>query len=449
MGKKVLFIHYRVGERDGVSLEITKRIALIEKLGHTVYLLSGYDNAQNENSFIIPEIDLKQKENQFLLENFFGEATLTEDEAIKEYTKQEQIIQKKLEGVLKKIKPNVIFCHNILAYARNLPATTALIKALDNLQIPTVAINHDFWFERPKFQKSNYDFINKILSTLPPKKDYILKQQVINSLAADELVKRRSIYAEQIGDYFDYTKPTPEKDAYNADLLSSLQINPHDVLVVHATRIIERKAIENAMLFVKKLQETIRSRKILSFGSKRLQPNSNVYLLFPNFVEVDGQKYFEKLCDLAKQLGIHVIWGEDMFLPERKEIHGEKKYNFWDAYVYADFITYTSIKEGFGNQLLEAFYFRKVPVVFEYDVFIKDIKPEGYTYISLGNTYENHEGYHFVSEEKISYAVKELIDVFADEKNVTKITDHNFMLAKQYHDESLLQKNLASTLNSL
>ena len=61
----------------------------------------------------------------------------------------------------------------------------------------------------------------------------------------------------------------------------------------------------------------------------------------------------------------------------------EKTYDLADAYAHADFITYPSIYEGFGNALIEAFYFRKPVLVNRYSIFVTDIEPKGFRVITM------------------------------------------------------------------
>ena len=48
-------------------------------------------------------------------------------------------------------------------------------------------------------------------------------------------------------------------------------------------------------------------------------------------------------------------------------------YTLWDLYPHADLVTYPSVQEGFGNALIEAFYFRKPVVANRYSTFVQDI----------------------------------------------------------------------------
>ena len=46
-------------------------------------------------------------------------------------------------------------------------------------------------------------------------------------------------------------------------------------------------------------------------------------------------------------------------------------------YPHADFITYPSLYEGFGNAFLEAIYFKKPLLINRYAIFVKDIETPG------------------------------------------------------------------------
>src|SRR5690606_34698014 len=63
--------------------------------------------------------------------------------------------------------------------------------------------------------------------------------------------------------------------------------------------------------------------------------------------------------------------------------NGNKIYSLWTAYRHADLITYPSVYEGFGNALLEAFYYRKPIVVNRYSIYIEDIEPKGFDVIAM------------------------------------------------------------------
>jgi glycosyltransferase involved in cell wall biosynthesis len=448
---KVLFIHYLIGERDGVSLEIEKRAEAYRNKGFDVYYLGGKDGLERPNTFVVPEILIKNDWNLQFIKSAFETFDQTEESLLKTYQKYESEIYNNVYRILEELKPDLIYVHNVFSHAYNLPATFGIIRALDKYKIKTVVVNHDFWYEREKFLHSPFKFIQDILSQLPPDRDYIIKHQVINSIAEEELYKRRNIKAHRIGDYFNFDIIHAEKDTYNSDVKECLGIKEDDLVVLQATRITERKGIENAIRFVKVLQEKLRLMDRVEIRGKVFTKESKVYLLLTNFIEVDAKDYSEKLKNLAKHLDVNVIWASNKFMPERGvSSNNQKVYSFWDAYLMADLVTYPSLLEGFGNQFLEAIYFRLLPVVFEYPVFLKDIKNEGYEYISLENIVNITEnGLNFVPDETILKAVTKTIQLLQDQSEYSRITENNYKIAKLNHNHGSLEKDIDTVISRI
>lgn len=452
MKEKVLFIHYRSRERDGVSLEMEHRVGILEELGHKTFYITGNDGlgkGEESGTYQINEFDLKTTYNKFLRDTFFSTSLLDEQSVVSLYYQLETEICKKLNRVFESIKPDLVFVHNMFSVPFNLPATTALIKIMDKFEIPTVVHSPDFWFTRSQFLDPKYPFIKDILETLPPKRDYIIKHQVINSIEGAELEKRRGIKAQQISDAFDFSENIPQIDKYNGDLKEVFGISSNDLVITHATRITRRKSIENAIIFAHELERKLKKYGPVSLPNKTTDKDSKVVLFFPNFVESDDVPYFEDLVELADKLNVKAIWASERFLPERQVADGIKKYSFWDSYVIADLITYTSDWEGFGNQFLEAVFFKKLIVLFEYPVFEKDIKNEGYKYVSLGNKYRLRNNFKLVNKEVITNAVDDLLDLLIDKEKANKIVERNFQIAKKFHDISILKKDLEDVLSCI
>lgn len=434
MAKKVLIVHYRSGERDGVSLEIEKRKEVFRMLGHDVITVTGYDprGKKNKDLIVIPELDIKRRLASMLRETFFYKKIIDDSIAWFIFHSEEEKIYKQFLKIIRDEKPDIIFIHNILSTAYHLPATTALIKVLDIHPVPTVCVHHDFWWERNMFHKTKYDFVNDLLESMPPKRDYIFSHQVINSQAKQKLQERSRINAEKIGDFFDFDKVLPEKDGFNSDFLSTFAISKSDLVVLHATRIVERKAIENAIVFVSLLSKKMRKK---------------VHLLLPNFIEAGSQEYFKKLKKLAEELSVNFVWIGDRVAVERQQIKERKIYSFWDCYLFSDLMTYTSFAEGYGNQLLEAFWAKLIPVVFEYPVFKTDIKKEDYMYISLGDQMRSRNGLHFIDKENMLKAVSHAADYLSDKRLYYSSSRRNFQIAKKRHDIKYLKENLKNLMS--
>jgi glycosyltransferase involved in cell wall biosynthesis len=59
------------------------------------------------------------------------------------------------------------------------------------------------------------------------------------------------------------------------------------------------------------------------------------------------------------------------------------RFSLWEVYQAADFITYPSLYEGFGNAFLEAIYFNKPILVNRYKIFVHDIEPKGFELVTM------------------------------------------------------------------
>lgn len=442
--KNICLLHFKTGERDGVSLEIEKRAKILTELGAKVSYITGFDGLKRDRAYCIPELDAEAGYNRFLRDQCFGERDFDESTMLAFYYPLEWKIYTKLREAFKQLCPDLVFVHNMFSHGCNLAASTALLKVLDRFETPTVAVHHDFWYERDRLREPRYDFIQEILGGLPAKREYIRKHQVINSFAAEETLRRRGIRAETIGDYFDFQQPVPQVDAYNADLRDRLGIRGNDLVIVHATRITGHKVIENAFMFAHELEQRIRAAAPFTLAGKALTPDSRVVVLLPNYVEPEAKEYFRLLKNYQQRLNVHALWASDHFLPERRQVDGKKIYSFWDSYLFADLVTYTSVQEGFGNQLLEAVYFRKLPVILEYPVFEKDLRDEGYGYVSLGSSREltTRDGLRLTSPDAVHAAVEQTIDLLQNARGHEQLVTTNVEIAHVHHDVENLRQDL-------
>lgn len=427
---KIVIAHFRSGERDGVSLEMEKRRKIFEELGHQVFYLTGYhpktstfkQKVNDHSVIVIDEMDIKKRLAGVLRESFFIKKIFDDNLAWLIYHNEEMIIYQEYKKNLLKLSPDIIFVHNIFSTAYHLPATTALYKFLDHYPIPTVAIYHDFYWERSIFRKAKHDFVNEILENLPEKKSYIYHHQTINSLAAKTLLKKRGIKSKVLGDCFDFETKVNQEESFKKNFFKNYNIDPNAYIFLQATRIVQRKAIENSILFSFYFQKKTKKK---------------VYLILPNFIEVEAIDYFKKLKSLAEELGVAFLWVGDKYEAE----------DFFKFYGIADLVLYPSIAEGFGNQLFEAFWAKKPIVIFEYPVYKSDIKKEGYQVISLGDKIKKHNGFYLVDKTAFLRAVSEAEEILSDKKKQLRIVEKNFQIAKKYHSTKSLKKYLLKLLD--
>jgi glycosyltransferase involved in cell wall biosynthesis len=125
------------------------------------------------------------------------------------------------------------------------------------------------------------------------------------------------------------------------------------------------------------------------------------------------------------------------FIEDRRVVrNGRKSYTLWDVYPHADFVTYPSLYEGFGNALLEAIYFRKPMLVNRYSVYVADIAPLGFDFVEVDG---------WISDEAIS-RVRRLLD---DPTRRQAAVDRNYELARQHFSYEVLAASLKRLLRGL
>jgi hypothetical protein len=138
--------------------------------------------------------------------------------------------------------------------------------------------------------------------------------------------------------------------------------------------------------------------------------------------------------DYAELLDVDVIIRPDRIGAERGQTEdGRKKYNLWDCYLNADFVTYPSTYEGFGNAFLEALWFKKPIFVNRYSIFQQDIEPLNFDVVVM-DTYITPETVDTVNAMLES---PEAIEV---------MTARNFELGKRFFSFSLLEQRLKQVL---
>jgi len=113
--------------------------------------------------------------------------------------------------------------------------------------------------------------------------------------------------------------------------------------------------------------------------------------------------------------------------------NGRKSYTLWDVYPHANFVTYPTLYEGFGNALLEAIYFRKPVLINRYSVYAADIAPLGFDFVEV-------EGW--ITDEAVS-EVRRLLD---DPDRRQAAVDKNYELARRHFSYDVVSAALEQLL---
>lgn len=198
---------------------------------------------------------------------------------------------------------------------------------------------------------------------------------------------------------------------FNIDLRSELGLTDAELLILQPTRVVPRKGIQLAIDLVSQMNEPANREKLLGKES---------VLVITHHAGDEGLGYLHQLENQAKEVGIKLIYAADRFAPSASMSEGEKIYALWDAYVHADFVTYPSFVEGFGNALLETLYFRVPALANRYDVYAADIGPKGFDLIEIDGS---------LSAETADLVIQAIIDPVRRRRMV----ERNYYIARQYY----------------
>ncbi len=448
---KIGIVHYRVGRTDGVSFEVEKRKQVLEEMGHEVHLVAGHFS--NGTDYIIPELEVELPEVTEIKEHAwssFNREPMDPDDLMRRIDKVSAITKRQFMKYHYKKEFDLLLVHNIFSFSLHIAAAKAFAEIITEHRIPALATNHDYYWERGAYACPSNQRVQEFLDTYVPYESDLIKYISINSLAARELKRRRGIDSDVVGDFLDFSQSYWIKDAYNSTWPRDMDLSENDLVILQATRIVPRKGIEIACDLARRLQDNmpaLAGRTL--YNGKKITPHSRIVLVLAGYTEPYDLPYQRKLEQKIARLGITARFINNLVDAERHP--GSRKiYSLWDCYAHADLVTYPSLIEGWGNQLIEAVFAKKPVALFEYPVFKSDIKKEGYFYISLGGeiTGRDEEGLVKISDSALSRAANQVRSALLDEYSNARL-DHNFNVGRKYHDVSLLRDYLNKNINNM
>jgi mannosylglucosylglycerate synthase len=366
---QVTVLATRISGNDGVSLEVVRWGEIFERMGHGVTFVAGQ---LDRKGIVLPELHFQNPKVARLHDRVIysrGRYGKIEKEVFE--------IAGKIEGGLRRVfnknnKTDLLIVPNALSLPMHFPLAVALTRVIEELRIPTIARHHDFWWERERYKKSNMFVFFK--RWFPPDLPTV-KHVVINSIAKKQLKERTGLEAEIIWDTFDFDSKINEMDSYSKNFRRDFGISDDELVFLQATRIVPRKRIELAVELVARLN------------------NPKVVFVLAGYSGDEAGDYEKRIKRLVKKLRVRAKFIEGSVNSQRKIItikngeNSERKriYTLWDCFVNCDFVTYPTKVEGFGNQFVEAVYFKKPVIVTPYPVYKSDIKPLGFDVINMPN----------------------------------------------------------------
>jgi len=403
------FISTRLNGTDGVSLEVEKWATVLKQLGHDVYFCAGELGGYAAGGTLIPQLHFEQPSIANINHRAFGPQKHQTDanKLLAEIQKMAAAMRVPLQAFVRTNRLETLIVENALAIPMNLPLGLALAQLVADLQIRTIAHNHDYFWERPRYQTNP---ILDFLDTYFPPDLPTIQHASINSIAQQRLKARRGINSTVVPNVHNFSTPPPPIDDYSRDFRKAIGLSSNDLFILQPTRVIQRKGIEMAIELVSRL----------NLAHKQL--------FITHQAGDEGLEYWHWLEREAKMMSVDLRLVDHLIGTTRKKEKGQKIYSLWDAYPHANLVTYPSIYEGFGNALLEAIYFKRPIVINRYPVYNADIGPLGFEFVELDGFVDAH-------------AVEKTKELLENQEQIRAMAEHNYALAQHHFSlERLAQK---------
>lgn len=411
--RRVGFVSTRFQGIDGVSLETEKWATVLTRMGYQCFYFCGRSDRPDEVTTLADEAFFGHPDIVALQTKCFG-VTCRDEKITGEIHRLRQILKKALYEFLHRFQIDLLIVENALAIPMNLPLGLAITEVLAETGLPAIGHHHDFAWERQRFLISG---VNDYLDMAFPPRIHAMSHVVINTEAQRQLGHRRGMASEVVPNVHDFDAEPRGLDDYNRTLRQDLGMAPRDLLFLQPTRIVARKGIEHAIELASRL--TDRTVKVLVSHQDR----------------DEGSAYYQRIVEYARLLRVDLVPGGDFLATTRSRTSdGRKVYDLWDCYANADFVTYPSSYEGFGNAFLEAVFYRKPLLVNRYSIFESDIEPLGFRVVMMDN---------YVTEDTVREVQK-----YLDDPGLTQsAVDHNFAVGKAFFSYETLEKKLLSVIN--
>ena len=398
------FVSTRIAGADGVSLEIAKLATILGRLGHDCCYCAGELDATCAPGQLVPEMHFAHPEARWVHDHSFGTIEAAPDLHERIATMAGRL-KTALSRFVDDFAVDLLFAQNALAIPMHIPLGVALADFIAETGMPTLAHHHDLAWERERFR---VNCIPEILARAFPPSLPSVRHLAINSLAARALAERRGIEAAILPNIFDFATAAPGISDFNADLRPSLGLRDDQLLILQPTRVIARKGIELAVELVRRLREPQQRPRLLG---------KEPVLVLTHPAGDEGLEYLGRIQDQARSQGVPLRYAADRFAMEAGWCGGQKVYSLWDAYVHADFVTYPSLIEGFGNALVETIYFRLPALVNRYPVYAADIGPHGFDLVEIDGAITGP-------------TVDAVIEAMIDPVRRRRMVEHNYHLAR-------------------
>ncbi len=419
------FVSTRLAGTDGVSLEARKWAAIYQEMGHRAFYCAGELDPDLEGT-VVPRMHFQHPEVRAIQNRIFG-TTERDPEVLEALLEMAHTLQQDLATFCADHHIHLLIVENALAIPMHVALGVAIARYIRETHFPAIAHHHDFFWERERFAVNAVgDLLEEAFPPALPSVHHV----VINSLAQQTLRARRGLASVVVPNIFDYARAAPGIDEHNADLRETLGLDRQTLFVLQPTRVVPRKGIELAI-------DLVRRMGLPRHASRR--QHKELALVITHHAGDEGMEYLEALQHQAEEAGVRLIHAADHFVAYADPHQapgpgpGPKRYRLWDAYVHADFVTYPSLYEGFGNALLETLYFRLPALVNRYPVYTADIAPLGMDLVEIQGA---------ITEE----TVEACLEAMMDPVRRRHMTECNYQVARRHFSYQAVAPTLARLL---
>jgi glycosyltransferase involved in cell wall biosynthesis len=379
--RRIGFVSTRFAGTDGVSLETGKWATVLERLGHTCFYFAGVSDRPPDRTRVVPEAFYRHPEIEAINQRAYAvdqhenghEHETTPDPqnlsgvSVSIQTRPPAIslrihelreaLKAELHSFVKQFELELMIIENASAIPLNLPLGLAIAEFVAETGMPVIAHHHDFHWERQRFL---VNCVPDILAAAFPPTHPSIRHVVINSVQASQLASRHGVTARVIPNVMEFEEP-PGPPAFDpAVVRADLGVAADELFLLQPTRVIQRKGIEHAIEFTRRLGRP--ARLVISHASGD-----------------EGPEYETRVREFADLLSVDVRFESEVVADQPGHTpDGRRIFTLADVYPAADFVTYPSAFEGFGNAFLEAVYYRRPILVNNYSTYEVDIRPRGF-----------------------------------------------------------------------
>jgi glycosyltransferase involved in cell wall biosynthesis len=409
------FVGTRFAGTDGVSLESAKWAQILWDHRHVSHWFAGELDRDPGFSMHVPHAYFGHPDIEWINRRVFGVRTRDSSVTSHIYAMSDHL-KRSLYEFVERFDISILVAQNSLTIPMNIPLGLALTTFIAETGFPTIAHHHDFYWERDRF---SVNAVSEILHTAFPPSLLSIQHATINSSAQEALSHRCGVSSTLIPNVLDFDNPPSEPDEYVRNFRNDVGLEEDDIVFLQPTRVVPRKGIEHAIALAAALK------------------NPKVKLVVSHESGDEGAEYKMALLELAQNSGVDLRFVDHVVDEVRGPGEdGHNKYTLGDVYSQSDFITYPSLYEGFGNALIEAFYYRKPVLVNRYSIFITDIEPRGFRVATMDG----------IMTRDVVAQVQRIIQ---DEQHRDEMVENNYRLGRAFFSYSVLRRKLRALITNV